>query len=150
MSPLSLFVSVLLFLNLVYAQGGSIGYPPPGTTVQLGQQLTVQLVRPVCISSCLPLQWTLRLTTPQLSHQGSREAGLVIGITACPSAQCPSPSQEIGQILYNGPFNPALQEQPGRPYQNFTITVPSDDYYRGTLQIATARFHLIGVSKCFS
>ena len=48
MSPLALFVSVFLFLSLVYAQGGNIGYPPPGLTVQLGQQLTVQLVRPVC------------------------------------------------------------------------------------------------------
>ena len=51
-------------------------------------------------------------------------------------------------MAYNGPFKPELHEQPGRPYQNFTITLPSDEYYRGPLQITTARFHLIGVSSC--
>ena len=39
-----------------------------------------------------------------------------------------------------------LHEQPGRPYQNFTVTVPSLSSDTKTAQLAVARFHLIGVS----
>jgi len=83
----------------------------------------------------------------QNSLQGSTEVGLVIGLVSCtsdPTGVCPSADSQIGNILFNGDYDPQLHEQPGRPYQNFTVTVPAQ-FALGAAQVATARFQLIGV-----
>ena len=51
---------------------------------------------------------------------------------------------ELGTILFNGPFNPRIN---GRFFsENFTVTVPSD-IQKGDAQINFARFFLSGVSQ---
>jgi hypothetical protein len=58
---------------------------------------------------------------------------------------CAPPNQQVGSVLYKGTYNPQLHEMPGRPYQNFTVTVPDVDYFVGRAQLSVSRFHLIGV-----
>ena len=78
--------------------------------------------------------------------QGSTEVGIVIGINSCIETSCAPPNERIGTVVFNGDYNPVLHEQPGRPYQNFTVTVPSLSADTKTAQLAVVRFHLIGVS----
>jgi hypothetical protein len=86
----------------------------------------------------------------QNSLQGSEEVGLVISLASCSDlgSSCAPPTSRLGSILYNGPYTPVLHEQPGRPYENFTLTVP-EGFTPGTAQLASSRFHLIGVSSSF-
>ncbi|KAF8157977.1 hypothetical protein B0H34DRAFT_656469 [Crassisporium funariophilum] len=111
------------------AQRSFIAAPLSGANITPGQQLTVQIIRPN-------------------SLQGSTEVGIVIGLQSCvthPDGQCAPPNQSVGSVLFNGDYNPQLHEQPGRPYQNFTVTIPTG-FPSGGVQLASARFHLVGVS----
>ncbi|KIM40880.1 hypothetical protein M413DRAFT_445657 [Hebeloma cylindrosporum] len=126
MKLLKLLTTAICILG-VAAQRSFIEAPVAGAKVSAGKQFIVQLVRPN-------------------SLQGSTEVGLVIGLVSCtsdPTGACPPTSSQLGTILFNGDYNPQLHEQPGRPYQNFTLTVPAQ-FTRGKAQVATARFHLIG------
>ncbi|GLB41550.1 hypothetical protein LshimejAT787_1001500 [Lyophyllum shimeji] len=121
-------VSALAFLGAASAQSTYIGYPADGTTVKQGEQIVVQVVRPNSI-------------------QGSIEVGMVIGLQACEypgSPGCYPPNQAVGNVLYNGRYDPVLHEMPGRPYENFTVTIPTGDYFVGKTQLSVDRFHLIG------
>ncbi|PPQ68377.1 hypothetical protein CVT24_004797 [Panaeolus cyanescens] len=115
----------------VLAQRAFIGLPTEGATLTRGQTFTVQLVRPN-------------------SLQGSTEVGLIIGLAPCdlfgPTPTCASPQSRIGSILFNGDYKPQFHEQPGRPYQNFTVKVPAE-FPTGQAQLSTARFHLVGISN---
>jgi hypothetical protein len=83
----------------------------------------------------------------QNSIQGSQEAGLAIGLFSCPNqTPCKPPSEEMGFVLYDGPYDPQLHEMPGRPYQNITVTIPPAYFLSGRALLTTSRFHLIGVS----
>jgi len=109
------------------AQGITIGFPPEGQDVSPGQQLTIEVIKNDFI-------------------QSTAEAGLVIGITPCPVATFPTgcSPDELGTILFNGPFNPQLN---GRFFsENFTVTIPSN-ISTGDAQIAFARFFLSGLGN---
>ena len=132
------------------AQGITIGFPAEGQDVSPGQQLTIEVIKNVRGPFILPLK-NLILTSvpdPQDFIQSTTEAGLVIGFTPCPEATFPqgcSPD-ELGTILFNGPFNPQIN---GRFFsENFTVTIPSDAP-TGDASIAFARFFLSGVSHKF-
>lgn len=120
-------LSALAFLGATNAQRSFIGSPADGKTVRRGRKLVVQVVRPNSI-------------------QGSVEVGMVIGLQSCSdlTRPCFPPSQAVGSVLYNGRYKPVLHEQPGRPYQNFTVTIPDLDYMVGRAQLSVSRFHLIG------
>ncbi|KAF9524266.1 hypothetical protein CPB83DRAFT_898020 [Crepidotus variabilis] len=124
---LSTFVVATIGIVGAAAQRSFIANPIAGTTISPGQHITVQVIRPN-------------------SLQGSTEVGLVIALLQCREDPCPPPSSQLGNVLYNGQYNPVLHEQPGRPYQNFTVTVPGFQAGDGLnkAQLATARFHLIG------
>jgi hypothetical protein len=81
---------------------------------------------------------------------GSEEVAVVIGLQSCPETPCISPADLMGQILYNGPFNPQYHETYNPPYENFTVQVPSN-IASGTALIGVAHVTLIGVSAltCF-
>ncbi|KAF8075234.1 hypothetical protein FPV67DRAFT_1446176 [Lyophyllum atratum] len=119
-------LSALAFLGASNAQRSFIGSPLNGATVTSGCNVVVQVVRPNSI-------------------QGSIEVGIVIGLQSCPVSDptrpCLPPSQAVGAVLFKGTFNPVLHEQPGRPYQNFTVTIPN---FLGKAQLSVSRFHLIG------
>jgi len=123
MKVLYLLAAPLLACS-VLAQRSFITFPADGSTVVAGRRTVVQVTRPN-------------------SLQGSVEVGLVIGLQVCQSGTCAPPNQQIGTVLFNGQYSPKLHEQPGRPYQNFTVTIPSS-FPKGKAQLATARLHLIG------
>ncbi|KAF8139185.1 hypothetical protein K438DRAFT_720977 [Mycena galopus ATCC 62051] len=115
-----------LYIATVWAQGVQIGSPLPGATLEFDSTFTFQLIRPNFIES-------------------ATEVGIAVGLVSCPDSVCPSPEGELGEILYTGPFNPTLHAM-GMFYENFTLTVPSSDFFSGTgpAQLAVVRFYLIG------
>ncbi|EIW78116.1 hypothetical protein CONPUDRAFT_145467 [Coniophora puteana RWD-64-598 SS2] len=72
--------------------------------------------------------------------------GIVLGMSTCVTpagVDCPSPSKDIGIVLYNGPF--AVHGEPGSqlPDQIFTVTVPAS-MREGKAVIGLAQFALLG------
>jgi hypothetical protein len=64
------------------------------------------------------------------------EVSLVIGIVACGSSACPSPSTDLGEILFIGTYQ--SQGQIGKTlnlFENFTFGVPSDISGRASIQV---------------
>jgi hypothetical protein len=53
----------------------------------------------------------------------------------------------MGEILYNGPFNPVFHE-PQQPYQNFTVAVPYTT--KGTAVLEVLHLGLLGVRGALS
>ena len=81
----------------------------------------------------------------QNDPQGSQEVGLAISLLSCPEPNpCASPQSELGYVLYKGPYDPEQQGVP-EPFQNFTVTVPSGDDFKGRAQLSVVRFHLNSV-----
>ncbi|KAG2366080.1 hypothetical protein BDR07DRAFT_1449564 [Suillus spraguei] len=133
-------LSLALFAASALAQGAAIGYPPQGLSVSPGSNLTVQVERPDTLT-------------------GSEEVAVVIGIQSCPGTPCISPADYMGQILYNGPFNPQFHEpynppyenftfpenMPGPPYENFTVQIP-DGIASGTALIGVVHVTLVALS----
>ncbi|KAI8072321.1 hypothetical protein BC940DRAFT_138706 [Gongronella butleri] len=110
-------------LTLVQAQGINIMTPKPGERLTAGRLVTVQVVKNNHIIA-------------------STEVGIAIGIRACEGGQCPPPENQLGQILYTGPFDPQFHG-PGPAYQNFTVTVPKSSTV-GNANLNVVRFFLIG------
>ena len=83
---------------------------------------------------------------------GSEEVALVLSMAACPEASCTSPqynpSDILGQILYNGPYDPkedaSLAWKP--PHQNFTVTVPTSFSSGENVALIATHLSLVGVS----
>ncbi|KAG6902358.1 hypothetical protein C0995_001155 [Termitomyces sp. Mi166 len=112
------------------AQRVIIGYPPNGTSIAAGSELTVELDRYPFMSS-------------------SAEVGLVIGIMPCPPPGCFLLSSDImGTILYNGDYDSEYHaEAPDKPpHQNFTVTIPSF-IPNGTALLGILRVSLLGASS---
>ncbi|KAF7364931.1 hypothetical protein MVEN_00363700 [Mycena venus] len=118
-----------LYIATVWAQAAHIGFPLAGDTLHFNTNFTFQLVRPNSI-------------------QGSTEVGIAIGLLGCPVSQeavCPSPAGQLGTILFTGQFTPTIHPM-AMIYENFTLTVPSADFFPGPgrAQLVVARLHLIG------
>ena len=84
---------------------------------------------------------------------GSEEVALVLSMAACPQGSCTSPqynpSEILGQILYNGPYNPQPHPEAGLskpPHQNFSIPVPTSLAPGDTVSLIATHFNLVGVS----
>ncbi|KAG2065787.1 hypothetical protein BDR04DRAFT_1060113 [Suillus decipiens] len=120
-------LSLALLAVSAFAQSADIGYPPQGLSVSPGSNLTVQIQKPDSLTN-------------------SEEVAVVIGIQSCPGKPCSSPMVSMGQILYNGPFNPQFPENmPGPPYENFTVQIP-DGIASGTVLIGAVHVTLVGLS----
>ncbi|KAH6912992.1 hypothetical protein BKA70DRAFT_1422537 [Coprinopsis sp. MPI-PUGE-AT-0042] len=102
---LNSLLALLLFIAGALGQGTVIDTPQPGTRLSSGQTFTLQVLRP-------------------FTRGGSLEIGYGVGLWPCGSSPCPAPGVPAGNILYNGPYNPAFEELPGIPYQNFSLTIP--------------------------
>jgi len=126
MKLLSILAASIL-VAIAAAQGIDIGSPAEGQNVTPGQQLTIEVIKNDDIESSI-------------------EAGLVIGIVPCPVASNPTgcSPDDLGSILYNGPYNPQLN---GHQFsESFTVTIP-DSIPTGVAQISIARFFLIGAGN---
>ncbi|EKM52118.1 uncharacterized protein PHACADRAFT_262599, partial [Phanerochaete carnosa HHB-10118-sp] len=105
------FAVVAALAATCFAQNIAIGFPAANSTVSPGQSMTVQVNKPDSLT-------------------GSTEVGLVLSMASCPADGCTSPSYDpsdiLGQILFNGLWDPEFQ--PGAtqlpPHQNFTVEVP--------------------------
>jgi len=116
--------SLVLFAAAALAQNAVIGLPTQGQSVTPGTNLTVQVQRPNSLT-------------------GSEEVAVVIGFQSCPSGPCISAASYMGQILYNGPFDPVYHEVYNPPYQNFSVQVPANAP-AGTALIGVAHVTLVG------
>ncbi|KAF7303667.1 hypothetical protein MIND_00596100 [Mycena indigotica] len=107
------------------AQSVRIGAPADGAKVTVGSSLVVEIDRPDTL-------------TP------STEIAIVIGFEACNDGPCPSPADQMGTILYNGPYKPEFQDDGVFfPHQNFTVTIPQNAV-KGPSQLNVAHFALVG------
>ena len=70
----------------------------------------------------------------------------------CTTSPCPSPLDQLGDVLYAGAYNPVFpppSTQNHEPQENFTVTVPSFFQCGETVQLAALVYTLIGVSVLF-
>ncbi|KAJ6544484.1 hypothetical protein B0H19DRAFT_1309990 [Mycena capillaripes] len=110
-----------------FAQTISIQAPVDGTAVQAGSIITVEVIQ-------------------HSSPTDLVQVALAIGLGI------PNSAPAIGNILYNGPFNPQLQNTgiptgpPIASLQNFTVTIPASTP-AGLMSLNVAHFDLIGASK---
>ncbi|KAH7889170.1 hypothetical protein F5I97DRAFT_1934137 [Phlebopus sp. FC_14] len=116
--------SLALFAAATVAQNAAITYPSGRTPVSPGRSLTVQVSRPNTLT-------------------GSEEVAVVIGFQSCVGRPCVSPADYMGQILYNGPFNPQYHDPENPPYENFTVNIPSNAAH-GIALIGVSHVTLIG------
>jgi hypothetical protein len=147
---LSILFTPLILAATTLGQATVIDLPQFGASLQHGETFTFKVTRPVsnilALLSIIPHETISGFL--QASIQTSTEVGYAIGIAPCSSGNCIDPGSRFGQILYNGPFRPQRDGNPGPgPYQNFTLTIPtSESIPTGLAQINTARLHMIGVS----
>ncbi|EGN95797.1 hypothetical protein SERLA73DRAFT_142740 [Serpula lacrymans var. lacrymans S7.3] len=117
-------ISLALFTGAALAQGILFGSPAEGASVAAGSDLIVQLEKPNSLSS-------------------SVEVAVVIGIESCSNQPCPAPTDMMGQLLYNGPYNPVAHEPQLPHYQNISVTIPAS-LAKGTAQLNILHVNLIG------
>jgi len=127
----ALFLASILFAASALAQSVFIGYPHHNASLQAGAPTIVQVDLPNFLSSII-------------------EVAIVVAIMPCSSSTCPSPHDQLGTVLYNGPFNPQQPAVPAYPgqqaYDNFTVTIPSDTP-TGRASLNVVHFALIGASE---
>ncbi|KAI9057491.1 hypothetical protein FKP32DRAFT_1551514, partial [Trametes sanguinea] len=118
--------------SLAAAQSVVIQAPAPGTTFAPGQQFVVDVDRPDTIT-------------------GSQDVSVAIGLLSClgqaPPGTCNGvdTTQEIGTVLFAGPYTPQLRPGGADLFQNFTVSVP-DGFQAGAAALSVAHFTLVGVS----
>ncbi|GJE93123.1 hypothetical protein PsYK624_092820 [Phanerochaete sordida] len=107
------FAVLAALIATTLAQGISIATPAANSTVYPGQWITVEVDKPNSLT-------------------GSAEVALVLSMARCPSAGCTDPSYDpagaLGDILYNGPYDPQYHAEAGigkPPHQNFSVPVPT-------------------------
>ncbi|OSD07596.1 hypothetical protein PYCCODRAFT_1463824 [Trametes coccinea BRFM310] len=129
MNALLYFATFMYLAVAALGQRIAIGAPADLTTVHPGQNITVEVDRPMTLSS-------------------SQEVAIVIGFWNCNGHPCSDMdvTEVMGNVVYSGPYNPKLQEGQEAekpPYQNFTVTVPST-FEDGQASLNVAHFSLIG------
>jgi len=98
-------VSVLIgAVASVLGQTIELGTPTDGTVLCPGEYFTSQIIQPISMASCI-------------------QVGIALAIAPCPNDVCPQPTDQLGNVLYAGPWNPTANN-PGGFYQNFTLQVP--------------------------
>ncbi|OAX38184.1 hypothetical protein K503DRAFT_179190 [Rhizopogon vinicolor AM-OR11-026] len=117
-------VSTILMAVSVCAQGANINEPIPGSSIAAGSNFTVQIGLPDTLT-------------------GSEEIAIVIGIQSCTSGNCLPVSEDMGTILYEGPFNPQFGSGASDPYEDFSVQLPAS-FATGQAQLGLAHFNLVG------
>ncbi|KAI9569275.1 hypothetical protein HD554DRAFT_2020670 [Boletus coccyginus] len=97
-------VSVLGVVVSALAQTIELGTPTEGTVLHPGQSFTSQIIQPESMASCI-------------------QVGIALAMNNCNNGVCPQPTDQLGAVLYAGPWTPTGHAQGGF-YQNFTLQVP--------------------------
>lgn len=149
----SLLPFLALATSVVHAQNAYIYTPADMTEVPAGSSFNVTIAQGVSILPFLLwASWAYYNTSNvrQDSNSSWKNIAIVIALLNCHeySSTCLGPAEELGTILYSGPFNPQFTTEPGTaelpPHENFTLTVPSD-FETGQSQLGVALFDLVGV-----
>ncbi|KAI1794784.1 hypothetical protein LXA43DRAFT_1058811 [Ganoderma leucocontextum] len=122
----SAFIAALL-AGVAAGQTVVIGAPPPNSTFSPGDQVVVAVNKPNSLTN-------------------SRDVSVAIGLLSCaPAGTCDGidPTQELGSVLFAGPYAP--QAVPGSTtlVQNYTVTIPSD-FPSGPALLSVPHFVLVG------
>ncbi|KAF8549699.1 hypothetical protein OG21DRAFT_1365425, partial [Imleria badia] len=97
-------VSVLVgAVASVLGQTIELGAPTARTILKPGQNFTAQIIQPGSIASCI-------------------QVGIALAMISCTNGVCPQPADQLGDVLYAGPWTPT-PHYPGGSYQNFTFQV---------------------------
>lgn len=107
----------------VLGQTIELGSPQNGDVLQTGQNFTVQVIQPESMASVF-------------------QVGISLSIANCNNGVCPQPTQQLGDVLYAGPWTPTAHS-PGGFYQNFTFPITSD-FVKGPAVFTLSHFCLIG------
>ncbi|EPQ52422.1 hypothetical protein GLOTRDRAFT_140188 [Gloeophyllum trabeum ATCC 11539] len=133
---LALVAAVLAIVPSIHCQSVAIGYPPAGTTVAPGSNFTVQVDKPNSLT-------------------GSTDVSLIIALHACTTnasgaLACTSPAEEMGTILYSGPYAPQYTNASGTgekpPHQNFSVAVPATGF-DGVALLSVGHVALVGAGN---
>ena len=87
------------------------------------------------------------LTVSKDFQSSATEVAVVIGATFCSTpGSCFPASEVIGNVLYNGLYNPQYEDgaENKPPHQNFTVTIPEYSS-SGFVQLNVMHVSLIGV-----
>ncbi|KIJ69747.1 hypothetical protein HYDPIDRAFT_77261 [Hydnomerulius pinastri MD-312] len=90
----------------VFGQTIELGYPTNGAVLTAGQNFNAQVIQPESMASCI-------------------QVGIALAVNSCSNGVCPQPTEQLGSVLYAGPWTPTGHAQGGF-YQNFTVQV--NDY----------------------
>ncbi|KAJ3797929.1 hypothetical protein GGU11DRAFT_32967 [Lentinula aff. detonsa] len=117
---------VLTLASVVVAQSAQIGAPQQGSSVAAGSNFTVMIEKPNSLTS-------------------SQDVAIVIGLAPCSDTACPDTRSKLGEILYQGTFNPQYATPPGAlpPHQNFSLQIPAS-FAPGQATLGVAHLSLIG------
>ncbi|KAB8201840.1 hypothetical protein BDV34DRAFT_201933 [Aspergillus parasiticus] len=97
------FISFAVLI-LTAAQAIEIGAPTAGTVLSRGSKFTAQVLQPGSVQTCI-------------------EVGIALAVNSCDNDVCPQPSDQLGNVLYAGPWTPTAHPSSGS-YQNFNLQVP--------------------------
>ncbi|GJE91630.1 hypothetical protein PsYK624_077800 [Phanerochaete sordida] len=118
------YIAILAaFAATALAQGINIAAPAANSQVYRGEWITVEVDKE-------------QPTAP------TTEVALVLSMARCPSSGCSAGS--LGQILYNGPYNPQDEHDGKLPYQNFSVPVPTSFSVGDQVALIATRFNLVG------
>ena len=88
--------------------------------------------------------------TKAISFQGSMasciQVGIALAMDNCYNGVCPQPADQLGAVLYAGPWTPTVHPVGGF-YQNFTLQVP-EYFSAGPAIFSLTHLCLLGV--CYS
>ncbi|KAG0701675.1 hypothetical protein DFH29DRAFT_925399 [Suillus ampliporus] len=125
--PIKALVATTLMVASACAQNAYINQPAPGSNVTAGANFTVQIGMADSLSSF-------------------EEIAIVIAIQSCPTGQCFTVSEDMGTVLYEGPYNPQFGSEADDLYEDFSVQVPAS-FATGQAQLGLAQFSLIGASN---
>ncbi|KAJ1717432.1 hypothetical protein CA14_011820 [Aspergillus flavus] len=95
---------VISFAVLTAAQTIELGAPTDGAVLSRGSEFTAQVLKPGSLQPWI-------------------EVGIALAVNSCNDGVCPQPSDQLGNVLYAGPWTPTAHPSSGN-YQNFTLQVP--------------------------
>ncbi|KAF8834565.1 hypothetical protein BDN67DRAFT_914734 [Paxillus ammoniavirescens] len=109
-------------VSSVFGQTITLGYPTNGAVLTPGQSFTAQVIQPGSMASCI-------------------QVGIALAMDTCTNGVCPQPTDQLGDVLYAGPWTPTGHPQGGF-YQNFTLQVP--DFTPGPAVFTLTHLCLLG------
>ncbi|KAG2337244.1 hypothetical protein BDR05DRAFT_970462 [Suillus weaverae] len=112
----------LLFSTIASTQQVFITSPLAGTSVSPGKNITVTIEKPASLST-------------------SEDVAVVIAIRSCAWNLCAPQADALGEILYNGLFNPRTNFK--QPSEDFNIRIPQS-MINGSALLTVTHFALIG------